>query len=126
MAKSIRLYDTEKGNFSAWIWQIVRNTFTDHLRSRGRKPENSASHFDIDPDSFAATNSYGDDEEMQRLMDILGKFPEEDRELFQMRSIAGLSYQEIEDITGRTINALTVATHRIREKLKKDLYEEPI
>jgi RNA polymerase sigma-70 factor (ECF subfamily) len=121
LAKGIRMYNKEKGHFSAWLWQIVRNVFTDHLRSVGRNHEDAASSREIDPDTFAAIQTFDDDAELTRVFETIATYSPEDQEIFRMRYIAGLSYEHIAEITDRTINAVTVAAHRVREKIKKDI-----
>jgi RNA polymerase sigma factor (sigma-70 family) len=129
VAKSIRLFDIERGNFTAWIWQIVRNVFTDHLRKSGRKLEDPASAYDIDPDTYPSetkATAKSDDSDMDRVLNIVKKYSEEEQELFRMRYIAGMNYEDIAAILDRSVNAVTVASHRIREKVKKDLHDDTI
>jgi RNA polymerase sigma-70 factor, ECF subfamily len=130
VARKIQQFDKDHGNFSAWIWQIARNTLIDHVRSKARQPEDSASSRELDLDSYTDVHSSSlgqitsEAQDLKKVAEILKKYHPEDQELFRMKYIAGLEYQEIAKITGRSINAITVATHRIREKVKKDIYEQ--
>ncbi|MES2437140.1 MAG: sigma-70 family RNA polymerase sigma factor [Patescibacteria group bacterium] len=122
LAKSIVLYDAAKGNFSTWFWQIARNTFTDHLRSLQRDHSQSETQLDIALDSMEASldNTESVRERMTEVKEIIQEFSEEDQELFRLRYIAELSFEEIAELTDRTENALRVSLHRIREKIKKE------
>jgi RNA polymerase sigma factor (sigma-70 family) len=127
IAKSIRLFDSTRGNFTAWIWQIVRNVFTDHLRKNGRRLEDPASAYEIDPDTYPSeTKATANDNDMDRVLNIVKKYSDEEQELFRMRYIADMNYDEIAAIFDRSVNAVTVASHRIREKVKKDLHDDTI
>jgi len=119
IAKNYGQYDKDRGNLHAWVWQIVRNAYTDFLRSRGRKKENTESYLDVDLDASPTRehNIYASDD-IERIMKIVENFPEDDQELFRLRFISEFSYPEIAEVTGRTVNAVGVALHRIRERIK--------
>ncbi len=121
VARNIKQFDPNRGNFSAWIWQIVRNVLTDHFRSNGRKLEDAASASDLDLDTFSLEEEeVQTDEEFKKIMGLVKEYSEDDQELFRLRYIAQVAYDEMATITGRSENALRVALHRIREKLKLD------
>jgi RNA polymerase sigma-70 factor (ECF subfamily) len=122
VARTIKTFDQGRGNFNTWIWQIAKNTLTDHLRSVRRNLSDSESNTDVDLNEVAnerETDHLVKDEARQ-ILKIVEEYTEEDQELFRMRYIAELSYKEISEITGRSENALRVALHRIKEKIKED------
>lgn len=123
VARSIRLYNADNGNFSAWIWQIARNTFTDHLRAKKRKHDEPESklgdEFKMDSLASPELENVELSDDLEKVMAIVREFPPEDQELFRLRYVSELSYEEMTDVTGRSVNALTVALYRIRERIKK-------
>ncbi|MDQ3015039.1 MAG: RNA polymerase sigma factor [bacterium] len=120
VARMIITFDQKKGNFNTWIWQIARNTLTDHLRGVQRNQTNSESAMDKSIDEYAEApkSTMMTSSDAYHVIDIVKTFPPEDQELFRLRYISELSYEEISTITGRTENALRVAVHRIREKIR--------
>jgi RNA polymerase sigma-70 factor (ECF subfamily) len=121
VARTISSFDTKRGNFSSWIWQIARNTLTDHLRTIKRNLTDTASMLDISLDNIIndKQEDYSMRYDTEQVFKIVKTFHEDDQELFHLRYITELSYAEIADLTGRSENSLRVAMQRIREKIKK-------
>lgn len=120
LTRVISSFDEDKGNVNAWLWQIVATTLTDHFRKVGRTPTNSESSLDISLDDFSKDDTSGYSRiEVQEIMAVIKTFPEEEQELFRLRFIAELSYEEIAALTKRNENALRVAIYRIKDKLQK-------
>jgi RNA polymerase sigma-70 factor (ECF subfamily) len=121
VARNIKQFDQKRGHFTAWIWQIARNVLTDHFRAHGRRLEDAASARDLDLDTFSGDEEAPETgEEFKKIMTLITEYSEDDQELFRLRYVAEVSYEEMAEITGRSENALRVALHRIREKLKLD------
>ncbi|MBX4198596.1 sigma-70 family RNA polymerase sigma factor [Candidatus Parcubacteria bacterium] len=122
VARTIKSFDITKGNFSTWIWQIARNTLTDHFRSTARNmadPE-TATNTLIDETASVEEADHLIKDDAGQILDIVKDFSAEDQELFRLKYIAEVSYEEIAEITGRSENALRVALHRIREKIRNE------
>ncbi|WP_294083099.1 RNA polymerase sigma factor [Proteiniphilum sp. UBA5384] len=101
---------TETGKFKAWIMRIARNLIIDYFRQR--KNENTVSNDDYEFDLFNNSSLCDDTVEMKmvkaqvlsdvkRLIDFL---PDEQREVLQMRYYGDLSFKEIAEVTGVSIN----------------------
>ena len=101
---------TETGKFKAWITRIAHNLIMDYFRQR--KNENTISNDDYEIDLWNNPSLCDDTVEMKmvkmqvlddvkRLIDFL---PDEQREVLQMRYYGDLSFKEIADITGVSIN----------------------
>ena len=54
-------------------------------------------------------------------MKFLESLGEEEKQIFEMRYIAELSYREIADILGKSEGSLRVAVSRIKQKIKSGL-----
>lgn len=101
---------TESGKFKAWLMRIAHNLIIDYFRQR--KNENTVSNDDFEVDLL--NNSSLCDEtvemkmvKMQVLNDVkklVGFLPDEQREVLVMRYYGDLSFKEIADATGVSIN----------------------
>jgi RNA polymerase sigma-70 factor (ECF subfamily) len=58
---------------------------------------------------------------MERVNQIIGRLPEQQQTLLQMRDVEGLEYEEIADITGLEINAIRVNISRARKKVRETI-----
>jgi len=113
--KSIDQFNRESGNFTAWIWQITRNSAIDYFRLK--KPTYLA---DLPNEGINITEERAKSDEsskVREIMDIVEKFSTEERELFELHFIADMSYTDLARVTNKTESALRVAIHRLRKKL---------
>ena len=101
---------TDKGRFLPWVLRIAHNRVLDHFRAnRQVKTVNeSSAGFDILGSKNLAEPSIEDQlvseqqaEEVRALIELL---PEEQREVVKMRYYDGLSFKEIAEHTGVSIN----------------------
>ena len=58
---------------------------------------------------------------MERVNQIIGRLPEQQKTLLQMRDVEGLEYEEIADITGLEVNAIRVNISRARKKVRETI-----
>jgi RNA polymerase sigma-70 factor (ECF subfamily) len=101
---------TETGKFKAWITRIAHNLIIDYFRQE--RNENTLSNDEVDVDLF--NNSKLCDKTIedhiihrQVLSDVkklVQYLPENQREVLEMRYYQDLSFKEIADITGVSIN----------------------
>ncbi len=101
---------TETGKFKAWLTRIAHNLIIDYFRQK--KNENTVSNDDYEFDLFNNSSLCDETVEMKmvknqvfsdvkRLIDFL---PDEQREVLQMRYYGDLSFKEIAEVTGVSIN----------------------
>ena len=101
---------TETGKFKAWLMRIAHNLMIDYFRQR--KNENTVSNDDFEPDLWNNASLSEDNVEVKmvhkqvlndvrKLVDFL---PESQREVLEMRYYNDLSFKEIADKTGVSIN----------------------
>lgn len=103
-------------SFSAWLCTIAKNLALNEKKKRSRL----VSMPEYETEDYATTqeNRFDQDNLIKQIKELLG---EKDYDLFILRMYYGLSYQEISDMTGETIAALTNRYHRAQKKVKKDI-----
>lgn len=101
------------GQERAWIFQIARNLARDRVRTDERRP----ALVPLDEPRDAAC-----DPSLALAVDAaLRQLAEEDREVFLLREIGGLSYAEIAGACGLTADAVRSRLHRTRLALRAAL-----
>jgi RNA polymerase sigma-70 factor (ECF subfamily) len=101
---------TETGKFKAWIMRIAHNLMIDFFRQK--KQENTISNYSYEFDLFNNLNLCDDTFEsqlvkaqvMQDVKKLVYYLPDKQREVLEMRYYKDLSFQEIAEITGVSIN----------------------
>jgi RNA polymerase sigma-70 factor (ECF subfamily) len=99
----------EEGKFLPWVMRIAHNLCIDHFRKVKRRPSIKTSD---DHDIFELLNfsDPGVDEKIMqgqshaRVRKMLDMLPEDQKEVIVMRHFADLSFKEISQITGCSIN----------------------
>ena len=101
------------GHERAWIFQIARNLACDHARASIRRPHT------VPIDEAAAL---GGDRTLAIALDTaLAALARDDREVFLLKEVAGLSYAEIAEACDITPDAVRSRLHRTRLALRKQL-----
>jgi RNA polymerase sigma-70 factor (ECF subfamily) len=101
------------GDLSGWVFRIARNLALDHHRARRRHPEPSAL---VD----GAVRSPSQDVDLA-VNEALASLPALDRDVFLMREVAGLGYEEIAAACDLTTDAVRSRIHRTRLQLRGQL-----
>jgi RNA polymerase sigma-70 factor (ECF subfamily) len=96
-----------------WLFQIARNLALDHHRSRQRRPE-------VDLLADSAVRSASQDTGAA-VNEALASLTDIDRDVFLMREVAGLGYDEISAACGLTADAVRSRIHRARLELRERL-----
>jgi RNA polymerase sigma-70 factor (ECF subfamily) len=126
----------ERSSFGTWLIQIALNLVRDARRKQGRRPVvvslddlRQRTGQDVDrPDPRPSPDEQLDrrsPDPASRLEAALGRLPEDYRTAFVLKHVEGLSYREISGITGVSVGALKVRTHRARARLRDLCREEP-
>lgn len=119
---SISSFEQSRGPFSAWLYQIARNTVIDHYRVS--KPS-----LNID-DVWDLSN--GEDVErdvdvklkVEKIKKYLKNFTSEQRDVIIMRIWQEMSYAEIADVLGKSEASCKMTFSRAIKKLREEMPEE--
>ncbi len=118
----------EEGKFLPWILRISHNMAIDHFRKDKRYPtivlEDGSkvfNSFDFAEDSAEEQQMKAD--QVENIREMIKKLPDEQREVLVMRHYEDLSFQEIADQTGVSINTalgrMRYALINLRKMLNK-------
>lgn len=102
-----------EGDLNGWLFRIARNLVLDHHRSRARHPEATAPI--VEPG-----RSPSQDIELA-VNEALASLPALDRDVFLMREVVGLGYEEIAAACELTPDAVRSRIHRTRLQLRNQL-----
>jgi RNA polymerase sigma-70 factor (ECF subfamily) len=97
----------------AWLFRIARNLALDHNRQQRRHPEPAA--LTCEP-ARAASQDVN-----LAVNEALAGLPPLDRDVFLMREVAGLGYEEIADACELSPDAVRSRIHRARLQLRQQL-----
>ena len=99
----------EEGKFLPWILRIAHNLAIDYFRREKRYPtvvfedgSNVFNSLDFSEDSFEAMEIKRESHE--HLRELIKRLPDQQREVLVMRHYEDMSFQEIADSTGVSIN----------------------
>jgi RNA polymerase sigma-70 factor (ECF subfamily) len=109
--------------FLPWLYAIVRNRVADRARVHGRSTAHEIVFDDLDVTFPAADTNlpgeeYGDPE---ALREAIAGLPHSQREAVELLKLKGMSLKEAASVTGKSVGALKVATHRAMMTLRRIL-----
>ncbi len=137
LVRVIRSKDRYKrsAKFTTWIYTIARNLCVDESRRarfrehesldaprKGRQPEEGRTLLTSMPADQVPTDEGADAPRLRdRLARAIDELPDDQREVFLMRQVAGLSFREIGDAVGAPENTVKSRMRYALEKLRQDL-----
>jgi RNA polymerase sigma-70 factor, ECF subfamily len=121
-----------EARFTTWLYAIARNLCIDHLRKMGRRQHPSLDQPDEhgvprgetipDPRPDASGERMASAGEMrQKIEAALASLPEEQREVFLLREVVCLPFQEIAKVTGAPENTVKSRMRYALERLQEAL-----
>lgn len=105
--------ETSEGGRRAWLFRIARNVALNHVRDDRRRGETV--ELTTDP-ALPPTQTLA-----LALRQALERLSPTDRDVFLMREVAGLSYDEISFACQLTSDAVRSRLHRARQQLRSAL-----
>ena len=99
----------EEGKFISWVMRISHNLIIDYFRKSNRMPKFEPSDdYDvfqfITDNSLNAENNLIKDQVVNDLQNLITELPEDQKEVLDMRLYRDMSFKEISEITGVSIN----------------------
>lgn len=107
----------EQSNLYTWLYSIARNKCIDEFRKRKYEKRRSftpVEEFELESDQYSSDDSR---EEILLLRQAIAQLPEILRSIVVMKSIDGLSYPEISEVTGINEQTLKNRMFRARKEL---------
>ncbi len=109
-------------SIEAWCMRLTKNLSLNKLKSghysRTMMLEEEDRYDSAQDSPYTSTETHDVLTNIQRL---LGRLPEKQRLVLELRDIEGYAYQEISDILGIDLNQVKVNLFRARQTLKKQL-----
>lgn len=99
----------EEGKFLPWVMRIAHNLIIDYFRKNNRMPNfKNSDEFDIfsiiSDDSLNAEKQLIQEQIFDDVRELVNELPEEQKEVLIMRMYRDMSFKEISDCTGVSIN----------------------
>lgn len=100
----------EEGKFLPWVMRISHNLIIDHFRKSKKMPSVKTQNEDFDIFKLIRTEEQSIEDKLIRdqnifmVRDLIKKLPKEQKEVLMLRHYADLSFNDIADQTGVSIN----------------------
>ena len=116
------------GAVQGWYFAIARNVALDHLRSRSRQDRRRI-EIDRDDAHIELQDGLGTIEQrvterelaievIDQVREAIAQLPESQREVVYLRFADGLSYKQIAEVTGHSVNHVGVMLHTAVKKVR--------
>lgn len=113
-----------KGSLRAWLFRVAHNQAMDHLRKAGRMRDMPVGLEEQMDSGLDLQKQFTDGERGQRMRHLIGKLPEQMREVLCLRVFAGLRFKEIARVArmplGTALWRMNKAVAQLRENLEKE------
>ena len=106
------------GSFDAWIYGILRHVVIDAHRARSRE---SGRREAVDASRAGPLDQVLEGEEARAVRAAYERLGDEDREVLELRVVAGLSAEEVGTVLGKRAGAVRMAQSRALERLRREL-----
>ena len=105
-------------SFDGWLYGILRHVVIDAHRARSREAGRRQA---VDPSKAGPLDHVLDGEEARAVRAAFERLGEEDREVLELRVVAGLSAEEVGKVLGKRAGAVRMAQSRALERLRCEL-----
>ena len=120
----ITTFNPSKGSFTAWLYQIARNSIIDFYRSR-KETENIDDAWDI-ADNTSLERDVDTRQQLEKVRSYLYTLPAQQRDIVLMRVWDDLSHKEIASILGTSEASVKMTFSRVLAKLHKESWAATI
>jgi RNA polymerase sigma-70 factor (ECF subfamily) len=114
----------EVKNIESWAMRITRNQCYDWVKVNRYTLETG---LDINRDDLLRTDSSGADEKVmlndQKMIfeKVVDALPQKQREIFHLREVEELTYQDIAEILSLSLSEVKVTLHRTRKRIRSTM-----
>jgi len=111
---------TESGRFEPWLFRVAMNRIRDEIRRQRRSIVETNGHLpeQAGPVETLVGDDDDDGQQMDALRAALGRLPDVDREVIELRHHGSMSFKEIAAMTGEPMGTLLARHHRALRKLR--------
>ena len=117
--KNINNFQTNKGQFSSWLYRIARNNVIDYYRTK--KTEFDVNEFWDLTDKNNTEFDFEAKQKIEKVEKYLKQLPPEQREIVIMRVWNEMSYQEIAEVLDKSEASCKMLFSRTINKLRVSL-----
>lgn len=127
---------TDEGKFLPWVLRIAHNLIIDHFRKQKRMPAFNSDSDDFNIFDVIRQEELSAEEQLirsqteQSLQQLIHRLPKEQKEVLYMRHYAEMSFSEIAEQTGVSINTalgrMRYALINLRKMMEKSGMVSPI
>lgn len=115
-------------NMEAWTMRLTRNLSIDKIRSKHRQYESIDTIVDLKESQPSPARQLELSDTMEHLKKWVSQLPENQRLVFQLRDIEGMTYKEIGETLDMPLSQVKINLFRARQQvrtylLKNKLYE---
>ncbi len=111
-------------NVEAWCVTATKNLSIDKLRSKHQRMVPMAAGFDLHDHSATPYEETVTHDVFDQVRNLMGRLPEKQRDIMQLRDIEGMSYQEIADALNVPMDQVKVYLFRARKAVREGLKHE--
>jgi len=113
---------TEKGQFPAWLFTIVRHEIANHFRSD--QPVVPLEDLGLKDDQANVLEQATQTDDLKRLNKLIHSLPDSEQELIRLRYVAQLTYKDLATVMGSTRDAIRKQVDRLLARLQDQMEED--
>ena len=111
-------FEWKGGGFDAWLYGILRHVVVDVYRASAR---DAARREREAPRAAGPLDHVVDNEDAAEVRAAFARLGDDDRELLELRVVAGLAAEEVGKVLGKRPGAVRMAQTRALERLRREL-----
>jgi RNA polymerase sigma-70 factor (ECF subfamily) len=113
-------FDPERGRFTVWFWQMVRNVLIDHYREKRAVPFSAFEDDVVEGFAVAGTTNLEEKLEYNKIELFMRTLASNEQEIFELRYVAEMPYKEIAAVLSKSEGSLRVTALRVKEKIRRE------
>lgn len=119
-----RMKLSEINNIESWVMRITRNQCYDWVKMNRFSLETDR---DVTRDDITKLEPSGADErvlvsdQLHWLQQVVDSLPPKHREIYQLREVEEMTYQDIAEILSMSLGEVKISLHRTRQKIRNTI-----